>query len=357
MLEKKESLNNKNQLKAFLVLILVLFSFGDVSADGNQPSHLDKTRNPAGCSGCHKGHGKKGTAMLRLSKDDTCFTCHGLPGGKSGTRTDVYSVFKKRSNHPVAGTSAYHSAEELLPEQDLTAPRHVACQDCHNAHALDADNSWKKVKGYSRVKGHKKEADEEYELCYKCHSDSANLPKGSANKREEFAIGNASFHPIEAAGRNRTVPSLNSKYNISSKISCTDCHGNNESFGARGPHGSDYEHILNREYATQEGAESLQAYSLCYSCHDRRSILANESFQKHKEHIVYYHLPCAACHTPHGSQLNPHLISFGDRFVYTVPMASYAMSQNGRPLCFLKCHIGGKDVMHDNLFYSAKKWP
>ena len=346
-----------NKINALIVFIIACLCSGAVLAGNMRPSHLDKSRNPAGCAGCHKGHGKRGTPMLRTKKEDACFVCHGLPGGTTAGGMDVYSVFKKRSNHPVAGTTIYHSAVEELPEKSPVTPRHVACQDCHNTHAVEADNTWKKVKGYSRVRREKHEADEEYELCYKCHSDSANLPIGAKNKREEFAVSNASFHPVEAMGRNRVVPSLTSKYNIGSKIRCSDCHGNNDIFGARGPHGSDYEHMLRREYLMTEGSESQLAYALCYTCHDRRSILGNESFQRHKEHIVYYHVPCSSCHTPHGSQLTRHLIEFSNKFVYPAPMASYMPSDRGKPLCYLKCHVGGRDVIHDNAFYSGKKWP
>jgi len=349
-----------NKISRIILIVLVALScLCPIAAPAAslQATHLDKSKNPAGCAGCHKGHGKRGTAMLRTVRKEECVVCHGLPGAKPvGPRMDLYSVFKKRYNHPVFETSLYHSATESLPEKSLSVQRHVACQDCHNTHVSDAEFPWKKVKGYSRTRMDKKEAAEEYELCYRCHSDSANLPAGSTNKREEFSVGNASYHPIEASGRNKRVPSLRAGYDVSSKINCSDCHGNNDTFGARGPHGSDYEHILKYQYQVTEGIESQQGYALCYSCHDRRSILGNESFQRHKEHIVYYHVPCSACHTPHGTPMNQHLIQFSNRFVYATPMASYVLSNIGKPLCYLKCHVAGRDVMHDNVFYLKKKW-
>ncbi len=36
--------------------------------------------------------------------------------------------------------------------------------------------------------------------------------------------------------------------NASSLIKCTDCHNNDDSFGPKGPHGSNYEHILKKNF-------------------------------------------------------------------------------------------------------------
>ncbi|MDA8084241.1 MAG: cytochrome c3 family protein [Nitrospiraceae bacterium] len=328
-------------------------------AAGSHASHLDRTKNPVGCAACHKGHGQRGTAMLRTSKEGFCFNCHsfGGSGERIQAKTDMMTVFSKKSRHPVVETSIYHVAGEELPERSPSAMRHVACEDCHNIHDITPEKKWGDVKGYGAGMRRVDDVQNEYELCYKCHSDSANLPPNEKNKRLEFDMNNPSYHPVEGPGKNYRVPSLKGRLNTASTITCSDCHGNDDPYGPKGPHASNYDFMLKDRYIKTEGAESPASYALCYSCHDRSSILNNESFALHKEHIIYQRTPCSACHTPHGTNRNANLIEFDTQFVGFTQLASYAPAQDGRPLCFLKCHIGGKDYTHDNAFYTVKKWP
>ncbi len=344
--------------RIFLVILSLLITAGMVNALTDEPSHLDKMKNPKGCSACHKGRGKRGTPMLNEDKTMFCFRCHGSDNADIELRakTDILSVFRKRSRHPVIETSHYHLPTEELPEKSPSAPRHVACQDCHSTHFVTPENKFKKVSGYSKAKIKKKEATEEYEVCFKCHSDSANLPTGSSNMALLMSPSNPSYHPVIAPGRNAKVVSLIPPLTVASTIKCTDCHNNNDPGGPSGPHGSDYDYILIADYPLREIPESQSAYELCYNCHRRESILSNESFKKHKEHIVYNHTPCSACHTPHGSRANPHLIEFNTDFVLPSPLPQYIPSPDGRPLCYLTCHAGGKDVLHDTQFYRIKNW-
>jgi predicted CXXCH cytochrome family protein len=302
--------------------------------------------------------------MLRAVREELCFTCHSSSGLGSRSRFDIATLFQKRYRHPVAETSAYHSASEELPEKSVSALRHVACGDCHNTHLADSGRPLRKLKGYrknARLSGLSQDIDE-YELCYKCHSDSANLKFGSKNKREEFDPNNPSYHPVERPGKNQKVPSLIQPYTPGSTIKCTDCHGNDDQYGPKGPHGSNYEYMLKYSYVKAESSESPKTHELCYSCHDRRSILNNDSFRKHKEHVALHRISCSICHNPHGSATNQHLITFDSNYVGYVPAPVYMASSNGKPMCLLTCHIGGREVLHDNTFYlniskSGIKWP
>jgi predicted CXXCH cytochrome family protein len=350
-------------MKCVGVVVLLCLALASVCLGAQlsivNPTHTDRSKNPFGCAGCHKGHGKIGTAMLDSSKNEICFSCHGfsVTPGKIGSKEDLETVFRKRYRHPVVETSQYHRPAEQLPERNPSVPRHVACQDCHMVHVSTQGNPLAGVQGYARGAVRDLEPGKEYMLCYKCHSDSANLPSTSTNKTLEFDTGNASYHPVEGRGKNPSVPSLINPLNAGSTITCTDCHGNDDKYGPKGPHGSNYEFILKAQYLQTESAESANAYDLCYSCHDRQSILGNVSFQKHKEHIVYNRVPCAACHSPHGSRRNPHLIEFDTTFVGIGRLPNYAPSPDGRPVCLLRCHIGGRDVVHDNSFYQTRRWP
>ncbi len=333
--------------------IVVMVFMGYARADAfSKGSHLDRSKLPLGCSSCHKGHGESGTMMLQAKKGDLCFGCHGPVKGKRKGQVgpDIYSELSKQSRHPVIETSHYHVNGEELPERSSAVPRHVACFDCHNVHRSTKENKVSGVRGYTG-KGHKTRASDqskEYEVCYLCHSDSANAPPESSDISEEFNIRNPSFHPLETVGKNKNVPSLLRDYNTSSRITCSDCHGSDTSFGPQGPHGSNYPPILKYRYEMRFEAESPLTYELCYSCHDRTSILNDESFKSHKSHVVYSDSPCSACHDSHGSALYTHLIHFDDQYVF--PNANgelaYITMMPGRPKCLLSCHVKGISFDH-----------
>jgi hypothetical protein len=283
-----------------------------------------------------------------------CFSCHGA--GRRGSAIDVESVFSKTSRHPIYETTQYHQPGEQLPEQFPSMPRHVACFDCHKAHLSDPEKPWRGSRGYapgkmrSGVRGGPpsglklNEALDEYELCYLCHSDSANLPAGARNKGEEFDPTNASFHPVEMPGKNKSVPSLVRDLSVNSRIACGSCHGNSNPSEAGGPHGSDYAPLLIAEYRTQDGPEDANVYGLCYLCHDRRSIRDNESFKWHNLHVQLNDIACFSCHATHGSRDNLHLIDFsaarvGDRVRPANGIGpDYLPQFSGKPKCYLSCH-------------------
>jgi hypothetical protein len=118
-------------------------------------------------------------------------------------------------------------------------------------------------------------------------------------------------------------------------MTCTSCHADDD--GGRGPHGSSFAPILRERYDTAGStAESYEAYALCYRCHDRRSILADESFRRapqrtasgggHSGHLAAG-IACAACHDPHGvprqvpgaaAAAHTHLINFDLRVAQPV---------------------------------------
>ena len=185
-----------------------------------------------------------------------------------------------------------------------------------------------------------KRSTSEYELCFKCHSYSANLPSDQKNKAEMFNISNQSYHPVIAPGKNNDVPSLLNPLTISSTIKCTDCHNNNDPLGPRGPHGSDYVHLLVRHFNPNDGLEQASEYELCYYCHNRTSILSNRSFFYHNLHITTVGTSCRTCHNPHGSIRYAHLIDLDN---YSIRSSSSGRMEYVRfgprsGQCFLTCH-------------------
>ncbi len=104
------------------------------------------------------------------------------------------------------------------------------------------------------------------------------LPVRSMNSISEilFDPANPSFHPVETQGKNPDVPSLLPPYTATSIISCTDCHGNSDTLGPPGPHGSDYQYLLTDSYITDDNTpESPSSYALCYQCHSRSVVVSS----------------------------------------------------------------------------------
>jgi|Deesub1362A_J573_1020465.scaffolds.fasta_scaffold00004_408 predicted CXXCH cytochrome family protein len=350
----------------FSVAISVML--GVVAVEGT-PSHMDRSKVPEGCAGCHSGTGVSGTPLLKKPMEEMCFYCHGALN-RERSRIDIESVFAKSSRHPIFETAIYHSPGEQLPEKLASAPRHVSCYDCHVVHRSTPEKPWKGARGYApgQIRQERggvplglrlREATEEYELCYLCHSDSANLPSDTENISEQFNPANESYHPVEMTGKNKDVPSLVRDLDVNSVITCSSCHGNDDRTGPRGPHGSDYEPILIAEYRTQDGPEDDKAYELCYICHDRRSILGDESFKRHNLHIVFFETSCYTCHTTHGSRDNKHLIEFNTEVVSESDNGDllYLPGAPGTPRCSLKCHGVNHDADDDAAGIGGKPWP
>lgn len=313
------------------------------------------------CGNCHASHNAgTGPRLLNYADEEqNCFVCH---SGNVAAK-NVQPDFNKFSAHPVLQTTRVHDPME----DPINAQRHVECTDCHNPHAArtspavapNAPGALAGLKGVNSSGAVVEPLSYAYELCYRCHADS--LARGTprverqfpeTNVRMEFDPGNASFHPVETAGRNQSVPSLLPGWTAGSRMYCTDCHNNDQSpsaggTGANGPHGSRYRPILERELVLTDGPESSLAYALCYKCHDRSSILRNDSFRFHNLHVVQKTTACTTCHDPHGVKNQAHLINFST----TARAASdgrleYRSTGFRSGTCTVSCH--GKDHVSVN---------
>lgn len=316
-----------------------------------------------GCGNCHRPHTAGGhERLLNYSfEEDNCLVCHnGNTAGK-----DIVSELTKPYRHPVQSYTGIHD-----PAEDFTSgfvQKHVECTDCHNPHWTNADPSpgaphvsgaIDGVKGIDASGQPVPKALNEYEICFKCHADNNVITKmpvdrliQQLNTRLEFDFSNPSYHPVENQGVNLNVPSLLPPYTTASKIFCTDCHSNDDTLGPGGPHGSNNKYILKGNYTTQDFTmESSYSYALCYQCHDRNSILNDQSFKGHKKHIVDEDTPCSACHDAHGisstqgnSLNNSHLINFDITIVQPNSLGALSFEDLGifRGSCSLSCH--GKD--------------
>jgi predicted CXXCH cytochrome family protein len=316
------------------------------------------TLSATGCESCHVTHNAGGKKFMMQSAvaEQNCFVCH------NGTtvQKNVQADFEKTSVHPITLNSGSHS-----PDEDPINPpeRHVTCADCHNPHAANKSTAvapnisgaMAGVTGVTAAGGIIKPAQREYEVCFRCHADS--IERGEAtvtrqfpqtNTRLQFATGNQSFHPVEAAGKNpASVPSLISpKWTVNSVIYCTDCHNSDTGpgaggGGANGPHGSAFRPLLERNLeVTDFQAENPETYALCYKCHSRSVVLSNTSFRFHQSHVVDDKTACTTCHDSHGVASAPHLINFNTTYVSTNSLGQLSYTSTGvfHGVCSLTCH-------------------
>lgn len=352
------------------------------SVDPREPLPYHTVADNA-CTSCHKIHSAAGhERLLRFRREeDNCLNCH--DGGVA--RVNIAGEMRKRSGHFVELRTGRHDPRENV----RTMSTHVECVDCHNPHASSGvelgvrlgqrsarivGGTQQYVSGVDRFGRPIDRAVFRYEICLKCHANNLGRVTQAqvtrqitqTNTRLEFQTTNPSYHPVMGPRNNRDVVSLIAPLRVGSVISCTDCHNSDLAStapvtGAYGPHGSIYSPLLVDNYTTQDfTTESARAYALCYRCHDRTSILADESFPLHSRHIVRGRASCAACHDPHGvsrrqgnSRSNSSLINF-DRSVVSGAggvlgsRIEYEDQGSFRGSCTLTCH----GVAHVRLQYS-----
>ncbi len=328
------------------------------------------------CRSCHRTHTAGGRERLLIfeKEEDNCLNCH----DGSVAQFNILAEIDKQSAHDPRLQTGVHDPTEMLAG---TNP-HVECVDCHNPHAAgpqtDQDYvaigaTMQKVPGSTSGGGYTQEAQYEYEVCYRCHGD-APVPVSrriarladQPNLRLKFNSTNPSFHPIVTASPNSDVVSLDPSIAPGSLIRCTDCHNNDSgrragSYGPDGPHGSVYDFLLIRNYSVHDDTpESAYDYALCYQCHQRTSILNNESFPEHARHVRDQDAPCSACHDPHGISTisssgsdHTHLINFDVTIVrplYTTGTLAYRDLGDRTGTCTLTCH----NQIHDTRPYGEQ---
>lgn len=277
------------------------------------------------------------------------------------------------SNHPVDAVPDTHVSTETYTFAPPTpVARHVECVDCHNSHestptptvaSASAPSVYGPLKGAWGVEitnfadmsityGLKQGVANEYEVCMKCHSFWSQL-RGSRDVSVDFHTFNASFHGVESGTTNSqaTLDSFESTtpaWTNSSVVYCVDCHTNQDTTEARGPHTSEDAPVLVQPYW---GLTSGDGSGLCYRCH-KRSVYytgaddAGTSISRFHDaalgltepRLHYLHtnergIGCGSCHVTHGVD-REHLIRSG---------LGWVNDPGGNPggSCDNDCHTGG----------------
>ncbi|HYB89895.1 MAG TPA: cytochrome c3 family protein [Candidatus Binataceae bacterium] len=323
------------------------------------------------CLSCHRPHAAPHPEWLLAQTDEpsNCTICH------DGTmaQKNIAQQLLLPSSHPILSKQWNHKPKE----DPLSMARHVTCADCHNPHAAgSASKSESSMRAASKITfitsgplfgvsgvgmsgTYVQQASHEYEICLKCHGIAEPTTPGivrqdtTRNIRMKIRPTNQSFHPIVTQGKDPTIAGLEAGYTASSIISCIDCHNNDRWTPAgsspKGPHGSRWAPILAQEYETDDPyLESMSSYALCYTCHNRSTLLFGSGHFPHQKHVVQNQTSCAVCHDPHGSQRSPRLINFMIMSKTGAPVVRRSSSGRlefdpapglgGHGSCYLKCH-------------------
>lgn len=351
------------------------------------------------CRLCHGVH-----ATMRLTKvsprkanivsplhselDTACLVCH---QGPSNLATDQGA--SKLSMWSGSGSSHFDGpfldrAKSYVRVVDM-GPRHspllrAQCTGCHDMHAKDQPANLLSTAFDAFGKPMKVKPTTIAQICFGCHAgpEAVRIPRADHDLGTLFQPGAVSAHRPGALSATRLeLPSLRLGLTKRS-LDCSSCHDNPSPTGPRGPHASPFPHLLKASYG-REGDVGLvgeRMNELCFSCHDRTSILGNQSFPWHAQHVAGFTAAskmagsaalrstskpvlgsgsvgfrglnvgsgsgvgqpaaCATCHDPHGSVKYPALISF-DKNVVTrssVGAIDFQRAGLGHGTCTLSCH-------------------
>ncbi len=312
------------------------------------------------CALCHRQHTGVSRSLLSQPppQSNLCFTCHDGSGANANVKAQYTDATVPAND---ATTRSYYRHDALVTTTHTRADlnefgglsnRHSECGDCHNSHKANATNSTQTTTGwtasgrlanisgvsvangavgaaptYTFLNGTTNPVTREYQLCFKCHSGFTTLlsnPTGTPtpysryelDKGVELNPSNASYHPIEATGKNTTAAMTNQlaatspykqwTFTATSTIRCVNCHGDNRKYNqatppAAGsdlaPHANQYRGVLLQNYRDRALMQSTEAYSaanfaLCYLCHGENPFAdtsgdanPNTNFRFHGYHL------------------------------------------------------------------------
>lgn len=316
-----------------------------------------------GCANCHRPHSATGQQrLLNYAVEETnCLVCHN--GNVAGV--DISADLAKIYRHPVSLYTGVHDAAE---NYSGAVSKHIECVDCHNPHQVNnsipsAPLVPGRLQGVPGVDFYTNafiaSSTNEYQICFKCHGDLSNNVLQSAqpiirywtntrDNRVKFNPTNASYHPLMAPLNKISDGMLVAPWAKGMMLYCTDCHGS-DSGGARGSHGSIYQHILVSKYETSDvPPTSATAYltdsALCFKCHNSSTLFGlTTKFPQHRKHLTVGSMErCSYCHDPHGNPTNSGMINF-DMRPGIVSLSGGKPIQLNYPLgsknsCVLTCH-------------------
>ena len=402
------------------------------------------------CSVCHQTHTARSGALVEATTTTgQCYTCHA--GGVGGADVQAQYALGQPANDPATRSYWSHETADASTHTVDTdnefagrLDRHSQCTDCHDPHGTTTDPATMTATGwtlpgglanvsgvavsngaagtapaYTWLDGTVAPVTAEYQLCFKCHSGFTTLPDDVPGKPSQNATdlgvalnpANASYHPIEAPGRNQTQKLADSlagtspyklwNFTVGDTVRCVSCHSSNTTGTASDPaqnapgatltvHASTNRGILVRPYENRVLSASGRFYdnqgsALCLTCHMETPFLnqyrpaaaEGTNFVFHGLHMAGIsdkgsggldidtpgagqgNARCAECHfSGHGTTDQPSTQSVsGDRLIVFAPDVLGSKAMGGVPTftktatggsCTITCH--GKD--HQGATYS-----
>jgi predicted CXXCH cytochrome family protein len=396
------------------------------------------------CGICHSAHTAKGPPLLAKAAPQAqiCLACHDGTGSSQNVAAQYGAV---PANDASTGSYYSHDAtiDPLAPNTHSLAGdnefggvsnRHSICADCHNSHnatataSVQTDTGWTVSGGQAAISGVSvvndapgppstytfldgtagQQPTREYEICFKCHSGFTVLPlnAGKPPSQDELDKGielnplNASYHPVEAAGKNPTTamalsligtsPFKQWNFTTDSTVRCVNCHGDPQKYVAQlpqpqppppaagsdlAPHSSQFRGILIQNYRDRVLKSSGEAYAatdsaLCLVCHAEEGFVSNLASAPTNFNLHQYHLAgiagkgnggtnidtpgdgqgnaiCAECHFRiHGTALayqvgdqqNTRLVNFAPDVLPLGGTLKWTPTGVGSGTCTLTCH-------------------
>lgn len=353
------------------------------------------------CRGCHGSHWRMAPQKFTLAQgtpsspfsamDANCMRCHQGPPAPT--------VDQGASKLPLwTGTGSSHIDGPFL-ERAKTFSKVITknagrktvlraqCNGCHDSHGKDRP-AYLAAQAFDAFgKPEKVRATTVAQICFTCHAgpEAVRTLKQRGDLGALFRADAVSSHrPGTQATARQDLPSLRPGL-FKGILDCSSCHDNPNPAGPRGPHASPYPNLLKASFGREGDMASVGSHGddLCYTCHDRTSILGNQSFPWHAQHIGGFtpatqltgktlrslpgqrfpepgstparFLPwkglsagaglgkpaaCATCHNSHGSSRWPALLDFDPAVVTraTVGVLDYQRMGLGHGSCTLSCH-------------------
>ncbi len=291
------------------------------------------------CYNCHWPHGwvnlengKLFPFTLIANPNQLCQTCHDA----DGPGPPVFSVVQNKPHIHHGYCASCHNSHKAEPgnmPQPGSAPD--VNPELYGKYGVEIDSTPVSV------------ATKQYQICFSCH----NTIRKQIKSAQDNGTG---YHPVHAQGQyDGSVPSLYNGWTDTDLVYCTDCHNNdtgsqNGGPDPAGPHGSQYQHLLERNYVTKDDTVyQYSNYELCFKCHDV-NVLFNKNqsgFKEHKKHIQEERAPCSICHNnPHAGNFK-HLITFDTTVVSPSNSGRLEFIDTGykHGKCYLRCHNKNHD--------------
>lgn len=274
------------------------------------------------CESCHGAHSAKFPKLLTTDPKDLCQSCHKemtdqlkkakvrhkpvMTGECSGCHNPHASDFVAQTNAaPKDLCITCH--EDVKKTVTKAANKHSvvmedqACLNCHTSHGSSLARLMKKQPA---------------DVCMSCHDKAVKTPDG----RTVSAVLNVKDQDLVKHGPLKDG-------------TCERCHN---------AHGSDQTRLLTKPYPETfyEGFK-VEKYDLCFSCHDKKLVQAEEAggltgFRNGKQNLHFVHVnkedrgrSCRACHETHASKQPMHVRE-------SVPYGKWEM-----PINFKKSEDGG----------------